>query len=258
MDSYERKTEVHNILKKKGRIRINEVADQLGVTKVTIRADLDDLEKRGLLVRIHGGAILAENDQLIRQIATTLHEREKEKTIIAKLAVEIIRPNSTILLDSGSTTHTLARQISDMKLTVVTNSTLVLQDLLGSDSIELIVSGGVLRKQSMALIGPVAHGFFSLLTADTLFLGATGYSLEKGVSCSNFIEAETKKRMMGSGAKVCLLVDSSKAGIASLAHVCDWDDIDILITDSITDDDRSELERLGVEVMAKNRGTGVQ
>lgn len=250
MDGYDRKERIIKILRKEGKIRINEAAELLGVTKVTVRADLDSLEKRGLLVRTHGGAVLAENDQLVRHVAVTVHEREREKRVIAQLAAGIIPPRSTILLDSGGTTHALAREIRDMKLTVITNSILVVQDLLGSDSIDLIVSGGVLRKQSMALIGPAMHSYYELFIADILFLGATSFSLDKGISCSNLIEAETKKMMIKSGAKVCLLADSSKAGSTSLAHVCDWDDVDVLVTDRITPKERAVLEGSGVTVIA--------
>ena len=82
-----------------------------------------------------------------------------------------------------------------------------------------------------------------------MFLGATSFSIQKGISCTNLIEAETKRNMMKSGLKVCLLADSSKLGKVSLAHICDWEDIDILITDFIDPEDRESLEGMGVEVL---------
>lgn len=249
VNGYERKILINNILKSEGRIQINELAERLEVTKVTVRSDLDDLEKRGLLVRTHGGAILAENQQLVRLISKTISEREQEKAAIAQLAAEIIEPGSTILIDSGSTTHFLAREIRDMRLTVITNSILVIRDLSGSDSIELLVSGGALRKESMALIGQISRSFFEQFHADIVFLGATSLSVEKGVSCSNIIEAETKRNMIKCGVKVCLLADSTKSGKISMAHICDWGDIDVLITDSMSAEDDTAFEQHGVKVI---------
>ncbi len=249
MNAYERKIFISSILKSEGRTQINDLAERLGVTKVTVRADLDDLEKRGLLVRTHGGAILAENHELVRLVSRTVNEREREKTAIARLAEAMIQPGATILLDSGSTTHFLARRIRDMKLTVITNSALVIQDLYGCDSIELLVSGGVLRRESMALIGQVSRCFFDQFHADIVFLGATSFSLENGVSCSNIIEAETKRNMIKCGVKVCLLADSSKYGKVSLAHICDWGDVDLVITDSMPAEERESFRQRGVEVI---------
>jgi len=249
VNGYERKININNILKSENKVRINDLAERLKVTKVTIRSDLDHLEKRGFLVRTHGGAILAENFQLVRLVSKTIYEMENEKAAIARLAARIITPGSTILIDSGSTTHFLAAQIKDIRLTVITNSILIIQDLLSSDSIELLVSSGVLRRQSMALIGQVSRPFFEQFHADLVFIGATSFSLEKGVSCSNIIEAETKRNMIKCGVKVCLLADSSKAGKVSMAHICDWDDVDILVTDSMSAEDERVLEQYGVKVI---------
>jgi DeoR/GlpR family transcriptional regulator of sugar metabolism len=158
-----------------------------------------------------------------------------------------------VLIDSGSTTAILASHLKDMRLTVITNSVLVLQELAASETVELLVCGGALRKPDMALIGEIARSFYEQLNADIIFLGATGYSVEKGVSCANLIEAQTKKHMIKSARKVCLLADSSKRDKAALAHVCDWEDIDILITDSLDTADRKALAGYGVEVKTIQR-----
>jgi len=248
VNGYERKIEMVRLLEEEGKVNINQLAETFGVTKVTIRSDIDSLETRGLLVRTHGGAVLPENHHLVRRFDHTLHERRKEKEGIARIARTLIEPGSTVLIDSGSTTAILARYLKDMRLTVITNSVLVLQELAGSETVELLICGGALRKPDMALIGEIARSFYEQLNADIVFLGANGYSVEKGISCANLIEGQTKKHMIKSARKVCLLADSSKQDKAALAHFCDWEDIDILITDSLGAADQEALADYGVEV----------
>jgi len=249
MNAYERKIEIIKMLEKDTKVQINNLSEKFSVTRVTIRNDLDDLEKRGLLVRTHGGAVPAENKQIIRLISKTIHEREKEKKAIAREASGLIKPGSTVMIDSGSTTSFLPRFLNDKKLTVITNSLIILQELSGAGNIELLVSGGALRRSSMAMIGETAKFFFSQVNAEILFFGATAVSLEKGITCSNLIEASTKKNMINSSEKICLLVDSSKFGRVEMAHICNWEEIDTLITDSIPEKERNYLNDLGVEVI---------
>jgi DeoR family transcriptional regulator, fructose operon transcriptional repressor len=248
VNGYERKIEIVKLLEGKGTVNINQLAEKFGVTKVTIRSDIDSLQTRGLLVRTHGGAALPEDHHLVRRITHTIRERKKEKESIARIAQTLVEPGSTVLIDSGSTTAILARRLKDMRLTVITNSVLVLQELAGSETVELLVCGGALRKPDMALIGEIARSFYEQLNADIVFLGANGYSVEKGISCANMIEAETKKHMIKCAQKVCLLADSSKRNRVALAHVCDWEDIDIMVTNSLNPADREALAGCGVEV----------
>jgi DeoR family fructose operon transcriptional repressor len=245
---YERKIEIVRLLEDKGKVSITQLAELFGVTKVTIRSDIDSLEIRGLLVRTHGGAVLPENYRLVRRINHTIHERRKEKEGIARVSRTLIEPGSTVLIDSGSTTAILARHLKDIRLTVITNSVLVLQELAGSETVELLICGGALRKSDMALIGEIARFFYEQLNTDIVFLGANGFSVEKGISCANLIEAQTKKHMIKTARKVCLLADSSKRNKAALAHICDWQDIDTLITDTLPAADRKALAGYGVEV----------
>jgi len=230
-------------------VSINSLANALDVTKVTVRADLDSLEQRGLLLRTHGGAVVPEHYHLARQVSSTLQERRQEKEAIAKLAATLVEDGNTLILDAGSTTAIAARYLIDRRLTVVTNSLLVLQELSSSETVELLVAGGALRKPDLALIGGLSQNFFERLHPDLVFLGANGFCVEKGVTCANLIEAETKRFMIKSANRVCLLADSSKSGKATLAHVCDWEAIDVLVTDKLSPEHREALSGLGVEVM---------
>ena len=249
VNGFERKEKIQKTIKETGSVSINSLAKEFGVTKVTVRSDLDELARLGLVMRTHGGGVSPENLRLTRLVADTIHEKTEQKQAIAEAAARFIQPGNTILIDSGSTTAFLARLVKHLRITVITNSILVLQELIASESVELFVPGGALRKQDLALIGEVSRFFLSQVRADLVFLGATSYSFEKGISCANLIEGETKKSMITCGLKTCLLADSSKAGKVALAHVCDWDDIDVFITDSIEDGPRRRLEESGVEVV---------
>jgi len=113
----------------------------------------------------------------------------------------------------------------------------------------LLVAGGALRKPDLALIGSLSQHVFERMHPDLVFLGANGFCVERGVTCANLIEAETKRFMIKSANRVCLLADSSKSGKTALAHVCDWDEIDVLVTDRLGEEDREALSGLGVDVV---------
>jgi DeoR/GlpR family transcriptional regulator of sugar metabolism len=251
--AYERKLRITKLLQSEGQVNINQLAEVLGVTRVTIRSDLDALETRGLLVRTHGGAVLPENRDLVRQISCTVHEMKDEKEAIGRLAADLVEAGSTVLIDAGSTTAVLARLVREKRLTVITNSVPVLQQLIGIESIELLVSGGALRRPDLALIGEIARSFYEQVHAEILFLGATAFSIDKGVSCANLIEAQTKKYMIKSAERVCLLADSSKLGKNALAQVCGWEDVDFLVTDRLGPQDRAALTLHGVEVIVSKQ-----
>ncbi|NCB03779.1 MAG: DeoR/GlpR transcriptional regulator [Spirochaetia bacterium] len=210
---------------------------------------VDDLHKKGLLIRTHGGAMLPENKALVRVLSNTLKEHEKEKYAICEKALSFISPEMNIIIDSGSTTVHLAKMVHSIPLSVITNSMLVVNELLDSEHVELFVSGGLLRKASLSLMGDPSSYFFSQIHADILFLGSSGFSIEKGVSCTNIIEAQTKKQMISHASKVVLLADSSKIGKMFIAHVCNWQEIDYFITDFLEDEQRIKLEALGVQVI---------
>lgn len=249
MNAVERKRHIVELLEKKESVEVAELTRLFSVSKVTARSDLDDLESRGLLVRTHGGAVAAERRDLVRLISHTINEHSDKKKKIGALAAALVKPGQNIIVDSGSTTIHLAQHIAGMPLTVITNSLLVIQRLMNAEQTELIIAGGVLRRQSMAIMGAAARRGFEQLHADLLFLGAAGFSLGQGITCSNLIEADTKQAMIRSASKVCLLVDSTKLERLALAKICDWDSIDILITDKIDTAAQAQLEALGVQVI---------
>ena len=234
MNKLKRQIIIIEELKKEGVVNINHLHEKLKVSKVTIRSDIDELDQKGYLLKTRGGGVLSNNRNLVRLIETTIHEYEYEKDLIARTAAKLVKPGMKIIIDSGSTTSFLPRYLKEINLTVITNSLIVVHELSGLENINLIVSGGSLRHESQSLIGIPSLSFFETMNADLLFLGATGFSIERGASASDIMEAETKKMMISSSSEIYLLIDSSKFGINSLSKICNASELTGVITDRIS------------------------
>ncbi len=249
MNPAARKKEILAQLETQGSVQVTDLAKALGVSKVTVRSDLDEMGERGLLVRTHGGAITAEHQEGTRFISVTINEYAVQKKAIAALAASLIKDGQSVIIDNGSTTVHIGPYIRELPITVMTSSLLVMGELMHAEKVDLLMAGGILRRPSMGLMGNHTKEFYRQIHADWCFLGAAGYSVEHGVFCTNLIEADSKQTMIKSASKVCLLVDSSKMERLSLAKVCDWDAIDYLITDTIDDEVRQTLEALDIKIL---------
>jgi DeoR family fructose operon transcriptional repressor len=242
-NSYIRKQKIISQLISKRNIDVNELAKALSVTPATIRNDLTNLEKRGLLIRTHGGAVLSEDETLARNFSNTIQEHTQEKQDIAKEAAKLVNDGDTIIIDAGSTNAILAQYIKDKNITVLTNSIPVIQTLINFSNIEIIVIGGVIRRASLSSIGNFGANILQSFNVDTYFMGATNFDINKGVSNSNIVEGQTKQLMLNSAQKVCFIADSTKGNKSSLFKICSWDEIDIFITESLKDEDKTFLEK---------------
>ena len=243
----ERKDEIIRILSNADYVTVDEFSRQLGVSKVTIRSDLSELEQRGLLFRTHGGAMIPEHGN-VRVISNTLKEFAAEKKRIAKAASSLIENGSTVIIDSGSTTVNMVNYLSGKEITMVTNSLLAVDVAKQDPSIEVIMLGGSLRRSSMGFIGPMSNLAVSQIHADVMFLGSSGYTNDC-IYCTNLVEGEIKKEMMKVSDKVVFLADSSKYGKKAFSSHSIWDDIDVFVTDSIEPSLRDRLNNRGVEII---------
>jgi len=255
MNAYSRRQVIVAQLQSQRYVEVNALAETFGVTMVTIRNDLAYLEQRGLVVRTHGGAVPPEDDSVVREFGTTIKENRTQKEAIALAAASLVEDGDTVIIDSGSTGAILAKIIKKLKLTVVTNSLPVIQELKECEHIELVVIGGVLRRHSYSLIGDLTSGVLGSINADWYFMGSTVFDIIKGVSSSNIMEGQTKQMMLKAANHVCLLADSSKCGKTSLFSVCGWNQIDIFVTDALSETDRAILrEQHEVDVRITSAG----
>lgn len=230
---------------------ISELSLKLGVSEATVRRDLQSLEDRRLVRRVHGGAEPVRRGgagELLFNEKTSLNAGEKE--LIAERALDFIQDNDAIFLDGGSTVLALARKLKQRKnLTVVTNSLMAASELMETNH-RLILLGGEFRARSRTLVGPLTSRILESLAIHTAFLGTMGFTVESGISTSDPNEAYTKELVMKRAAQVVLLADSSKLGTPSLATSGSIDDINIIITDeNVPGEIVSKLAKKHIEVI---------
>jgi DeoR family transcriptional regulator, aga operon transcriptional repressor len=246
----ERRRLILEMLKSDGRVLVGSLAKQFRTSQVTIRKDLDILHERGQIHRSHGGALPTEPGVLEDP---TLREKEKlhrkAKTQIAAAAAKMVKEGQVVILDSGTTTTVIARVLREFKnLTVITNAVNIAAELSGS-SLEVILTGGSLRKNSFSLVGPIAEETLHRLNADILFLGVDGFDLHYGLSTPNLLEAKVNRAMMDVARVTVAVCDSSKFGRRSLSSIAPVSQIQHLICDrGISKFHLAELKKVGVGI----------
>jgi DeoR family transcriptional regulator of aga operon len=250
MLSEERRREILEMLRTEGRVVVRELSKHFRTSQITIRKDLEYLHHDGHLERTHGGAL--PNVTSVLQ-DSPLREKERqnrpEKIRIAATAVKKIRPGQVIILDSGTTTTAVARACRNIKnLTIITNATNIAGELAGS-SVEVILTGGVLRQNSFSLVGPLAEESLRKLSADLLFLGVDGFDVRYGLTTPNLLEARVNRAMTESAHRTIVVCDSSKFGRRSLSLIIPTSSVDETITDkNISKSDLKALREADVEV----------
>lgn len=247
----ERHKHILDKLQRDGYVKVQDLADDLDVTSVTIRKDLKILEKKGLLYRTHGSASPVNPHTGDRAITEKEKIKPDEKRHIAIAASKLIEENDSIMINSGSTICAFAEQIAPKNnLTVVSASTRATTIIGENDEINVIQLGGVYRKRSTSVIGNYTLSFLQDITCSKLFLGVDGIDFDFGITTSNIEEAELNKAMMKVALKTVVLADSSKFGRKGFGKICDVDKIDIIITDSgISPSMIKMIEEVGIELI---------
>jgi DeoR family transcriptional regulator of aga operon len=249
----ERRRRILELLEQRDRVTVGELAQTFGISAVTIRGDLDSLDQQGALVRSHGGAVkrLSPLRDYPLKLKETLHHSEKVR--IAQAAARLIRSGQKIILDSGSTTVEIARQIKVLKLkslTVITNALNIAMELANLPNISVIMLGGMLRQMSYSLVGPHAEQILSDLNADHVFLGVDGFDPEIGLSTPDVLEARLNAQMIRVSQQVTVVADSSKFRQRSLSVIGKLDSVHRVITDSKADGELlSALRTKNIEVI---------
>jgi DeoR/GlpR family transcriptional regulator of sugar metabolism len=218
-----------------GAVRVADLVTSLGVSDMTVRRDLELLQDRGLVEKVHGGAAAIEGSSLFEPgftVKSTLMKTEKD--LIAASAASLVRPGTAIAISAGTTTFALARQLTDIPgLTVLTNSVPVADVLYkdGRPDQTVILSGGV-RTPSDALVGPFAVEVIRALHVDSVFMGTHGMDPRSGFTTPNILEAETNRALIEAGQRLVVLADHTKWGMVGISSVARLQDADTLITDS--------------------------
>ncbi len=232
------------ILLKEKKISVGELSSRLGVSEVTIRKDLTELEKQGRLLRRYGGAIPAENPQQVVSHLKRVSQQQDEKRRIAKFAASMVEDGENILLDAGSTILALAKELHGRELRVVTNNLAVANELLPDEKIVVEVIGGTLRKASGALVGPWACRSLEMIRVDKVFLGCSGFDPKLGFSSENAVEAETKQKMLNCAPEIIILADHTKFSRPAFANFAKLDEITKIVTDRKPDENIFKIIRM--------------
>jgi DeoR family transcriptional regulator of aga operon len=250
MLSEERQRAILELLHRDGRVLVIELARQFHTSQVTIRKDLEILHVKGRIYRTHGGALPARDGALEDP---TLREKEKlhrkEKLAIAAAAARMVIEGQVVVLDSGTTTTAIARALRGFQnLTIITNAVNIAAELSGS-ALEVILTGGSLRKNSFSLVGPIAEETLHKLHADILFLGVDGFDVQYGLSTPNLLESKVNRAMIEISKAAVAVCDSSKFGKRSLSLIAPPSSLQYVITDyGIPKADLSALKKSGIEV----------
>lgn len=235
-----------------GQVSVIDLSKELDVSEVTIRNDLNKLEEKKMLVRTRGGAFKMDRVALDYNISEKIVLNIEEKKRIGIAAAKLIEEGDTIILDSGSTTTEIIKHLSDFAgLTIITNALNVAMALADMKNINLIVPGGILRRNSLSLIGTTAEDNFRNYYCDKLFLAVDGFHITHGLSTPNVEESHLNRIMIENSKKVIVVADSSKFKRRSFAVIAPVSKVDIVITDTgIPSIDQQELENFGIKVIA--------
>ncbi|QHT61133.1 DeoR/GlpR transcriptional regulator [Paenibacillus lycopersici] len=237
-------------------VKVAELVKTFNVSEETIRRDLNQLEREGLVQKNYGGAILVDDFQQLSASIPPVQQRKfeyfEEKNAIGRYAAGLVGENQIVIIDSGSTTWCVASHLKMRDgLVAVTNGINIAEELLENDGSHVFLLGGKVIKKSMSLVGPVAETELQHYNADYVFMGTSGISLRKGFTSSDIYEAEIKRAMVAAGQKVVVVADHTKFQAQALIAYSAFQDVDILITSTLADPMiLAEIRKLGVQVIA--------
>jgi len=250
MITYERRQSLLDILRKQPGLSVPELAAVLDVSEGTVRNDLDALEQQGLLTRVHGGAVLHQQDQFQNNSFIRRYQQDSAaKLAIAREAAALVSDDASILLDASTTAYYFAKALCDRRrLRVMTNGFEVARELAQNTTNSVILIGGIVNNESSSVTGLLSEHIIEELHIQKAFLSCSGFSLERGMTEVHLAEAQLKRKVIESSQELFALVDSSKFGKEDLTSFARPEKITRLFTDQHLSSDWAErLRQAGVE-----------
>jgi len=248
----ERRQEILKRVDRHGRVAVTELSQELGVSEVTIRADLQALSERKLIIRTHGGAISAGGGMYEIALAMRRQQQVQEKSRIGEAGAAAIDDGDAIFMDSSSTALTIVHHLQQRRrLTVVTNSLAVAQELRDVAGVTVVMPGGTLQRDTDSLIGSDGLDMLRRFNIQKGFFGAHGISLPEGLTDVSADEANVKQVLVGMCRRTIAVLDATKWGQIGLASFARPEQIDLIITDQSAPEELVEPVRaIGIEVLA--------
>ena len=247
----ERRQEILDRINQAGRASVAELSQQFGVSEVTIRADLQALSERNLVVRTHGGAISSIRGPYELSLATRRQQQVVEKGRIGAAAAAMVADGDAIFLDSSSTALAIAQNLKNCRdLTVITNGLTIAQELIDAPGVMVVLVGGALRRETASLVGGDAPEGLRRFNIRKGFFGAHGISLAEGLTDVRLAEAEVKRPVIAMCRQAMAVLDATKWGRAGLASFASLEQVHRVITDEYAPADLvAQLRAAGVEVV---------
>jgi len=228
-----RRQQILNLLEETGSLDVGDLADRFAVSVVTIRKDLDDLEREGLLQRTFGGAVFSHRSRFNKSFLERAGLHRREKRAIAAAALDYVKDGDTIILDAGTTTLALAQLLKQqVKSAFIITCSVPVALELSSAGYDILLLGGMVRNKSLALLGRETLAVLDRYRADKAFLGSSGFTAENGHTTPNSDDAQIKEAIMRVSEEIYVLVDASKYGDQCLTRFAHLRDVDLTITDS--------------------------
>ncbi|AYY14111.1 DeoR/GlpR transcriptional regulator [Actinobacteria bacterium YIM 96077] len=239
---------IMQILRSEGPVAVGTLAERLGVSQATVRRDLDRLERQELLTRVRGGAAASTSvEPSFAEVATVAPDT---RAAVARRAAELVRDGDVLLLDIGTTVHQLSKHLRGRSVAVMTANLAVYEELVPDPEIELILLGGVVRRNYRSLVGYLTEDSLRQVRASRLFMGTSGVRADGAVMDTTAIEVPVKRAMIAAADQVILMADDSKFPGAGFASVCTPDALNIVVTNEGADPGTLDvLRESGVEVI---------
>jgi DeoR family transcriptional regulator of aga operon len=252
-----RREQILALLKRQGKITIQEIIDSVHCSEATARRDLDWLAEQGQAIRTIGGAQL-EGMPAVREVS--FFEKKQvlwvEKEAIARKAASMVREGDVVGLTGGTTTFLIARELKGVRgTTVVTNAVNIAMELADEEGIQVVLTGGVMRPNSFELCGPLAEKIIQSLNINLMFMGIDGVTAKQGFTTYSELEADIARLMMERSVRTYPVFDHTKVGRASLFSIAPLEAVDGCVTDRIPDEDVLKyLQDRGITVLFADNG----
>lgn len=245
MTREERHRLVCDVVQATGRIKVADLAARMQVSEMTVRRDLEELEARGVVTRVHGGAVSNVSRSFEPGFAARSLQHVEAKQRIGQAAAGLVRDGETVIVDAGTTTLHVVRNLRrDLRIRALALSLFIADELADLPNVTLMIPGGQVRRHERSFVGPATTAMLEQLTFDTTFVTVGGVDVEAGCTEYEFDDAETKKAALNSARRKVVVADSSKIGAVAFVRLCRASDIDILVTDSAAPVDVVDALRL--------------
>ncbi|WP_035294155.1 DeoR/GlpR family DNA-binding transcription regulator [Clostridium sp. KNHs214] len=254
MLAQERYDEILDILNREGTVKVSRLTKLFDVSIETVRRDLEYLEKEGQLKRVYGGAVLNKKGEVQLKFEKREKEFLEEKKQIAEIATRFIVEGQSIAMDASTTNLEIAKGLKTkfQKLTILTNSLAIANELMYMDNYTVILTGGILKSDEFSLVGDITENYISHFNIDTAFISASGVSLKEGITDYIFDHLQIQKKFIDISQNIIILADSSKFDSVSLLKICDLEEVNVIVTDSnLKENVLQKYLNRGIEVVNK-------